>query len=284
MARARGVRADPFPAGGKARPLRIALIGWGAIAHRFVDLIEQRNGAAATLCGLCLRRASEGADAPHGVPVITSPACLKAIGADLVIEAAGREAVAEWGEAALTYAPAFVVASASAFCDDALLSRLLAAASRHGSQIILPPGALGGIDALSAAAALGLDEVRHTIVKPPRAWRGTPAEKAIALDAMTERATFFRGTARQAARDYPQNANVAVISALAGLGLDRTEIELVADPAATRNQHRIHAAGDFGTLDVAIESRPLAANPKSSEMTALGLVRLVENRFRTLAR
>ena len=117
----------------------------------------------------------------------------------------------------------------------------------------------------------------HKIVKPPVAWMGTGAETRVPLATLTGAVTFFEGSARQASEAYPQNANVAVISALAGLGLDRTRVHLVADPEAEGNRHELHAVGAFGRLDVRIENRPLRENPKSSEMAALGLVRLVEN-------
>lgn len=121
-------------------------------------------------------------------------------------------------------------------------------------------------------------EVRHEVVKPARAWAGTKAETLCDLAGLTAPFTFFEGNARAAADAYPQNANVAVISAMAGIGLDRTTIALVADPDAHLNSHRIHATGDFGTLNLSLENRPLATNPKSSEMTALSLLRLIENR------
>jgi aspartate dehydrogenase len=120
--------------------------------------------------------------------------------------------------------------------------------------------------------------VRHEVVKPAGAWAGTKAETLCNLGTLTAPFTFFEGSARDAADAYPQNANVAVISALAGIGLDRTTVALTADPNATLNSHRITAKGDFGTLKLALENRPLATNPKSSEMTALSLLRMIENR------
>lgn len=263
-------------------PLRLAVIGWGAITQRFVTLLTQRNAGRVEIVAVGLRSTSCCDDLPANLPVLTDPTGLAAMKPDLVVEAAGREAVAQWGEAALSCAPAFVVASTSAFCEDGLLERLIKVAEAHGSQLIIPAGALAGVDGLAAAATLGLTDVLHSIVKPPAAWRGTPAEEVVDLGALAGRTTFFTGTAREAARRFPQNANVAAITALAGLGLDATRVELVADPAATRNGHRIRAEGAFGTMDLAIENRPLAANPKSSEMTALNLVRLVENRYRPL--
>jgi aspartate dehydrogenase len=85
------------------------------------------------------------------------------------------------------------------------------------------------------------------------------------------------GTAREAAGLYPQNANATVVTALAGIGLDRTRVELVADPAFRSNGHRIMARGEFGRMDITLENNPLPTNPKSSELTALSLVRLIEH-------
>ena len=265
------------------KPLRLALIGWGAINRRVAELLAERGGDI-VIVAVAVRNAAAAGDIPRGAKLITTPDELTNLGLDLIVEAAGREAVGIWGEAALTHAPALAVASTSAFCDDALLARLIAAAESRGSQILIPPGALAGIDGIAAASLLPLDEVIHRIVKPPAAWRGTSAEKLIALDEITKATAFFSGTAREAASRFPQNANVAVISALAGIGLDRTRVELVADPAAGGNGHQLSARGAFGKLDIAIENRPLTTNPKSSEMTALGLIRLIENRVQTLVR
>ncbi|WP_293812907.1 aspartate dehydrogenase [uncultured Bosea sp.] len=265
------------------KPLRLALIGWGAINRRVAELLAERGGDI-VIVAVAVRNAAAAGDIPRGAKLITTPDELTNLDLDLIVEAAGREAVGIWGEAALNHAPAFAVASTSAFCDDALLARLIATAESNSSQILIPPGALAGIDGIAAASLLPLDEVIHRIVKPPAAWRGTSAEKLIALDEITKATAFFSGTAREAASRFPQNANVAVISALAGIGLDRTRVELVADPAAGGNGHQLSARGAFGKLDIAIENRPLATNPKSSEMTALGLIRLIENRVQTLVR
>jgi aspartate dehydrogenase len=260
-------------------PSRLVLVGWGAIGRRVAQLLAER-GAPVDLVAVAARSRPE--ELPAGAQWLQSPGELAGVAPQLVVEAAGRAAVEPWGQAALGCAPALIVSSTSAFCDDGVLDRLLATADRHGSRILIPPGALAGVDALAAASALLLDEVLHRIVKPPAAWRGTPAETAVDLDRLAEATVFFTGSAREAASAYPANANVAVIAALAGIGLDRTRVELVADPQAAGNGHRLQARGAFGTLDIAIENRPLATNPKSSEMAALSLVRLVENMVRPL--
>lgn len=264
------------------RPLRIALIGWGAINRRVAELLSLRSPRSVRIVAIGKRDPATSSGIPAGAAILTEPAGLSGLDLDLVVEAASREAVAPWAESALRNSPAFVVTSTSALCDTALLDRLVRCADEHGSQLIVAPGALAGIDALSAASALPLDSVVHRIVKPPIAWRGTAAETRVTLDGLTHAVTFYRGTAREAATQFPKNANVTVIAALAGVGLDRTQVELVADPDATENSHLLGATGAFGRLEVRIENRPLASNPKSSEMAALSLVRIVENRVRTL--
>ncbi len=271
--------------GSDRRRLNLCFIGWGAIAQGVGALLAERHPQGVNIIVVAVRdQHRHRGDLPIGVRLISEPAELAGLGLDMVIEAAGRDAVAVWGEAALRNAASFVVSSTSAFCDDALLERFVSVAKETGSRIVVPSGALGDLGALSAASILPLDEVVHTIVKPPRAWRGTPAETMLDLEALAVASPFFDGSAREAAGRFPQNANVAVISALSGIGLDRTRVVLVADPAARRNAHRVEASGAFGRLDLTLENEPLVTNPKSSEMTALSLVRLVENAVAPLLR
>ncbi|WP_118135572.1 aspartate dehydrogenase [Oceanicella sp. SM1341] len=263
-------------------PFRIALIGWGAIGATVGRMLAERPGVE--LVAVAVSDASRPrAGLPEVTRLIDRPEALAALSLDMVIEAAGRASVAIWAEAALLAAPAFAVSSTSAFVDDAFLADLLARAERSGAQIVVPPGALGGIDALGAAALMGLERVEHFVTKPALAWAGTPAEQACDLATLAGPLEFFRGSARAAADAYPKNANVAVISSLAGLGLDRTEVVMVADPGAVLNSHRIVASGAFGRMDMTFENAPLPDNPKSSAMTALNLVRMVENRVAVLA-
>lgn len=273
-------------AGSTKRPqrLRLCFVGWGAITRRTAELLAQRRSAVEIVAVGVRSPERQPEGLPAGVRLLTSADELAGLGVGMVVEAAGRDAVAAWGEGALRHAGAFAVASAAALCDDALLARLVAAAEEHGSRLVVPSGALGDLGALGAASILPLDEVVHAIVKPPRAWRGTEAEQILDLETLSVRYAFFRGSAREAASRYPQNANATVISALSGLGLDRTQVVLVADPAATGNVHEVTAVGDFGSLSLRLENRPLKANPKSSEMTALSLVKLVEDAVAPLLR
>lgn len=261
-----------------ASDLRIVIVGWGAIATRTAALLAQRQSPVRIVAIAVRDPDAARANLPPGARLITTPQDLQTLDADLLVEAASRSAVAPWTTAALQKGWDVALSSTSALTDADLLHRLTQTARTHRAQILIPPGALGGIDALSAAARLGLDHVRHDIIKPPLAWSGTPAETLCDLPNLSQPRTFFEGTAAQAATAFPQNANVAVISALAGIGLDRTNVALTADPTATLNRHTLTASGDFGRLTITLENRPLATNPKSSELTALSLLRLIENR------
>jgi aspartate dehydrogenase len=262
------------------RKFRIAFIGWGAINSRVGTLLAQR-GTPVDIVGIATLDTPEARAAiPANVSFLAEPNDLAALRPDLVVEAAGRAAIDRWMPAALAAAPAVIIASTSAFCDETLLPRLTAIAEQHDSRILIPSGAIGGIDALAGAAVLALEGVLHQIVKPPVAWKNTPAEKLLDLDALKERTVFFSGAARDAATQYPQNANATVVTSLAGIGIDKTRVELVADPEAKTNGHRIVASGGFGRMEVVLQNNALATNPKSSELTALSLVRLIENRIK----
>jgi aspartate dehydrogenase len=197
---------------------------------------------------------------------------------ELAIECAGHGAVADFGEACLASGSDFFITSVGALTDAALLKRLTDAARVHLGKLLIPAGAIGGVDALAAARCGGLDSVRYTSRKVPNAWRGTHAEKLVDLGALTSATEFYRGTAGEAARLFPQNANVAATIALAGLGFERTEVSLNADPAAPGNIHLIEAEGAFGRMRVEMEGKPLPANPKTSTLAALSVLRTIHNR------
>jgi aspartate dehydrogenase len=262
--------------------LRLALVGWGAIARRVSSLLYERN-APVEIVGIAVRDAGIQRNAwPDTAALLSRPEDLAGLSAGLVLEAASRAAVEPWGLEALRTAPALGVVSTSALVDEKVLTRLLEVADRNGSRLLIPAGAIGGVDALAAAARLPIRSVRHVITKPTAAWVGTEADRIIDLDTITEATRFYVGSARQAADLFPQNANATVITALAGLGLDGTEVALVADPTIRRNRHTILAEGDFGRLEITLENAPLCTNPRSSELTALSLVRLVEGCVRPM--
>jgi aspartate dehydrogenase len=208
----------------------------------------------------------------------TSMAGLLAERPQIVAECASHVAVRDHGADILESGCDLVVISIGALADDGLRARLTAAAKAGGAQLVLPPGALGGVDALAAARLSGLESVVYTGRKPPKAWRGTAAEHLVALDTLQEPKIFFEGSARQAAQDYPFNANVAATLALAGLGLDTTKVRLVADPQITNNVHEFAVRSACGDFTVHLAGRPSPANPKTSLLAGYSVARELINR------
>jgi aspartate dehydrogenase len=195
------------------------------------------------------------------------------------VECAGHEAVRQVVPQLLGRGVTTVVASVGALANSDVAQALEAACGDGCSQLLLVPGALAGVDALAAARSFGLESVRYCGRKPPRSWKRTQAEQLCDLDALGEATTFFRGTAREAALAFPQNANVAAMIGLAGIGLDATQVELIADPAATCNTHTVEASGTFGSMEIRISASAFAANPKTSALAGMSVIRTVQNRL-----
>lgn len=157
----------------------------------------------------------------------------------------------------------------------ALLSHpdLIELAEHKGGQIIVPTGALIGLDAVTAAAQGVVHSVRMISRKPPQNLAGAPyiVENGIVLDGLAEAKCVFSGSARDAARGFPANVNVVAALSLAGIGPDRTMIEIWADPGVTRNCHAIEVDADSARFSMSIENIP-SENPKTSRITALSVL------------
>lgn len=256
---------------------RVAIIGYGAIA-RTLDRLLQKGDAGRVVAVITLPEFADAARREQPAPVHTSVAGALASNPDIFIECGGHGALRAHGEAVLLSGVDLLVASVGALSDAALESALRNAAQRRRAQILIPSGALAGLDALASARYAGLDEVRYTSVKAVQAWRGTHAETLVRLDRIQSATPFFTGNARDAARLFPQNANVAAAVALAGRGFEGTSVVLTADPQAKGNRHRIQATGAFGMIDVTVEGRTLPDNPKTSMLAPMSLVRAIESR------
>lgn len=198
---------------------------------------------------------------------------------DLAVEAAGHGAVRAHGPVVLASGVNLIVTSTGALSDDLLRAELDGAASIGRSRYELHGGAIGGLDLLAAAKLAGLERVTYISRKPPAAWRGTPAEQACDLGRLTAATTFFEGDARAAARDYPQNANVAATIALMGLGFSETRVKLIADPHAERNTHEIAFVSQALDATITIAGHPAPSNPKTSATTGYSLAASILNRI-----
>ena len=259
----------------------LAVIGCGAIGSSVIQLLRDDGDVRVTQV-IASKSSQEAARelcerfAPHA-RVLETVDRANGSAPDLVVECAGHGAVGDHVLPALEAGIPAVVASIGALHDADGMLRLETAAAKGGTHVSLVSGAIGGIDALAAARIGGLDFVTYIGRKPPLGWQGTPAEDVCDLAHLTKATVIFEGTARDAARLYPKNANVAATVSLAGLGFDRTRATLIADPAVTRNVHRVIAEGTFGKLDLTLEGEPLPANPKTSALTVYSVLRAIHN-------
>jgi aspartate dehydrogenase len=153
---------------------------------------------------------------------------------------------------------------------------LIDVAKQNGGQIVVPTGALIGLDAVTAAAVGEIHSVRMVTRKPVQGLAGAPflIENNIDIDKIKEPLKIFDGTAREAAKGFPANLNVAVALSLAGIGPDRTRLEIWADPALTRNVHRVEVESDAARFSMSIENIP-SENPKTGRITALSVIALL---------
>ncbi len=257
----------------------LALVGFGAIGQELARVLQadvhlRITQIVTTSQSIERVRSIAARLAPHAL-------VLDAIGGspghrpDLLAECAGHAAIESHVIPALESGIPCVVASVGALAEPGLLERLEDAATRGQARVQLISGAVGALDALDAARIGGLDRVLYTGRKPPRSWAGTLAERICELSRLEVPCVVFEGSAREAAMAFPKNANVAATVALAGLGLDRTEVQLIADPDVASNVHRLQAWGAFGRLELQMENLALPGNPKTSALTVYSLARAV---------
>ena len=252
--------------------MNVLLIGYGAIAQEVLKRLEPEEQVQVTAVLVRSPRFAEARAAlPDTIEVVTALDDLRTL-PTLAAECAGHAGVSDHGEAILRHGIDLIVISIGALADRELYDRLSAAVSEGGAKLLLPAGAVAGADALAAARVGGLSEVVYVSRKPPRAWKGTPAEDIVDLERLADETVLYDGSADEAARLYPQNANVAATIALAGIGFDRTKVRLVADPAAGGNIHRVYAKGAFGALDIEVRGKTLPDNPKTSALAAYSVV------------
>jgi aspartate dehydrogenase len=194
---------------------------------------------------------------------------------DLVVEAAGGAVVPGLARHCFAQGKDLLVISVGALLDHGDLFDL---ARERGCRLILPSGAIAGIDGIKAACRGRIDKLTLTTRKPPGGLAGAPylRERGIRLDGLTEEREVFYGPVREAVRGFPENVNVSATVSLAGLGPDRTFIRIVAVPGLQRNCHAIEVEGEFGSLKVEVQNVP-TENPKTGRLTAMSILRAIED-------
>ena len=262
---------------------RVAIAGFGAIGKVVAEDVDRGMDGLA-LAAVAARDAAraEAAMVSFSNPVPVLPLARLAEAADIVVECAPAAVLRDIAEPALAAGRTLIVLSCGALVDNFDLVDL---ARRNGGRILVPTGALLALDAVQAAAVGDISRVHMITRKPPNGLAGAPylVANGIAVDDLNEPKRVFTGSAREAARGFPANVNVAAALALAGIGPDRTTIEIWADPAVDRNIHRIEVEADAARLTFQIENVPSLENPRTGRLTPLSVVALLKKLSSPLA-
>ncbi|HXV46817.1 MAG TPA: aspartate dehydrogenase [Nitrososphaera sp.] len=256
---------------------KVGIVGCGTIGNQLAVAVDSDKIANASLVALfdisesnlqnlkAKLHSNPGAHSDFGT--------FLASGADIIVEAASQDAVRTFAKSILEAGKDLMVMSVGALADREFLAELLQAAARKGCRIYVPTGAIAGIDAIRSVRHL-LETVTLTTTKSPKALAGAPffETSKIKLDDITENTVVYEGAAAEAVRAFPANVNVAAVLSLAGIGVDKTKVRIVADPQTTTNRHEILAAGSFGEIRIAVSNVPSPGNPKTSFLAVLSAI------------
>lgn len=253
---------------------QIGIVGCGAIGRAILRAVDEGR-LQVPVAGVTSRDQAKAeaflGTLAHPPPWLSLDECIARSG--LVIEAAGGGMVPLLAEKAFGAGKDLLVISTGALLDH---PEVLERARETGCRLILPSGAIAGIDGIKSACAGQVEHVTITTRKPPGGLKGAPylEQHGWDMDAITEETELYYGPVREACKGFPANVNVSATVSLAGLGPDRTMIRILAVPGLAFNCHTIEVAGEFGTLKVEITNIP-TENPRTGKLTAMSMVRAV---------
>jgi len=256
-------------------PLRVAIAGLGAIGKALALTLDKGGIPGFVLTAVSAKNVDKAAAFVLGFRQPVAVVGLAALGdhADVVVECAPAALLPQIAEPLLRAKKKLVVLSVGALLGN---EYLIAMAKDTGGTLIVPTGALIGLDAVIAAAEGTIHSVRMVTRKPPKGLEGAPylIEHNIDISDVRVPLKIFTGNAREAARGFPANLNVVVALALAGIGPEKTVLEIWADPTVVRNTHSIEVDSDAALMRMTIENIP-SENPKTGRITAQSVVALL---------
>ena len=253
--------------------LRVAIGGFGAIGRAVARALHEgmEGFSLAAVSARDTARAETWMQAEFGRTYPVLPLADLAGVADVVVECCPSALLPEVARPVLEAGKVLIVLSVGALPGQPDLVPL---AKRTGGRILVPSGALLGLDAVQAAAEGTIESVTIQTRKPPASLKGAPGVEAMGLDLDTleQAVCCFSGPAAEAIHGFPANLNVAVALGLAGIGPERTMVEIWADPGVSRNTHRISVRSDSSDFTMQIEGRPTEENPRTGRLTALSAI------------
>ena len=192
---------------------------------------------------------------------------------DVIIECASKDAVKEYGKKIVESKKDLIVLSVGAFSDKEYLAELQDLSNLNNTRILIPTGAIAGLDSIRSVKKY-LDSLSITTTKHTKSLAGATFFKIskIKLDGINSETVLFEGNASTAIELFPANVNVAVATALAGIGLEKTRVRIIADPLISVNKHEIVAKGSFGEIHIIVQNIPSPSNPKTSYLASLSAI------------
>lgn len=264
--------------------ISIGIVGCGAIGSAVAAAIHDGR-IPAHLAGLTSRTPSRAEALARSLTPSPPIRGLQELvsASDLVAEAASIAAVAEIVPACLEARKDVFVISVAGLLEHEDWCRR---AETQGTRIVVPSGAIAGLDGVRAAAVGRVDSVLLITRRPPEALSGAPyvMERGIELDRLTQETVIFEGSAREACRGFPRHVNVPAVLSLAGVGLDRTRVRVLAVPGCRFNQHQIEVRGEFGRMRIEIENTPSSTNPRTGLLSIFSAIETLAEYAQSRAR
>jgi aspartate dehydrogenase len=260
--------------------LKIGIVGCGAIGSSLAKVIIRDFRREAQLCALFdieNNKARELSKKLIHTPSLAKDSLKQLIGkSELIIEAASAKVSWDIARSALTAGRDVMIMSVGGVA--VRLKQLTALAKNNRSRVYIPSGALSGIDALKAASMGRINKVILTTIKNPLSFKGVRyvQEKGIDLGRVKKDTVLFSGKARDAVKYFPQNINVAAVLSLAGVGVNKTRVRIIASPKVTRNIHEVSIESTAGNIAARTENVLHPDNPKTSYLAVLSAVAMLK--------
>jgi len=255
---------------------KIALLGCGAIGTQIALAID--SGKIPAQLTQIYDQSKEAAEKLvsklNNKPLIVENFHLLSTGpVDLVVETASQQAVKDVALSVLQNKKDLMIMSVGALLDESIFDVLTEASKEFNKQVILPSGAIAGLDAIKSVRD-ELDSVTLTTTKNPNSLKGAKFFETsdIDLDKIEKLTVIFEGTASDAVKLFPANINVAALLSLVGLGNQKTKVKIITDPGTKKNTHQIEAIGKFGKMNFSIQNIPDETNPKTSRLAILSSI------------
>ena len=254
----------------------VGVVGLGAIGRQVCRALDEGLPGLRLAAGLARDPERAGrflASLRSFPPLLPLPDLIAA--SDIVVEASTQAHLEEIAPQALGAGRDLVVLSCGG-----LLGRQdwVQLAEANGCRILVPSGAIAGLDGVKGARVGAVTAVTMETRKPPRGLAGAPwiVQQKIDLDAIARETVIFEGPAVEACRAFPANVNVLAALSLAGIGPELTRIKIFAVPGLVRNVHRVTVEGEFGRLVVEIENVP-SENPRTGKLSYLSTIALLKD-------